>query len=304
MRHTRRSVLGLGAGVLALSGCLDTQPTRYDPVPGRSPATLAHRGSMYLWPENTLVAIRNAIDTGADIVEIDVDRTADGELVLFHDDTLDRTTDGSGPVGERTLAELRELDAAYEFPPTEFEEFSAYGADHEHVPAADGHPYRGAGIRIPTLGEVFEAVPREYPLLLDVKPGPSVAEVAAHIEAFDRVDSTLVAGFRDEFLRQLRDELPGVATGLAPVEGGRILLTNRATEHRYEPPAEFLFPPHGMTRDGLVERAHRNGLSVFPWSVNATPEVRRLASAGVDGLVTDDHIHTRSVLAAMNRDGV
>src|SRR5690348_16209850 len=104
------------------------------------PLFFAHRGGSALAPENTLVAYEKGLSYGADALELDIHPTCDGEIVVIHDDTLDRTTDGSGRVSGFTLDDLRQFDAGYRFTPDS-------GATY---------PYRGQGVRIPTLAEVYE----------------------------------------------------------------------------------------------------------------------------------------------------
>jgi len=119
----------------------------------------AHRGGAHTRPENTLAAFREAARIGAHQIELDVRRSADGQLVVIHDETVDRTTDGQGAVAELSLAELRRLDAG-----------------RFHGPAF-------AGERIPTLGEVLDAVPRNVWLNIQIKPGEPIAAAAARLIA-------------------------------------------------------------------------------------------------------------------------
>ncbi|MEO8140546.1 MAG: glycerophosphodiester phosphodiesterase family protein, partial [Gemmatimonadota bacterium] len=122
---------------------------------------IGHRGAAWYAPENTLESFRLALSQGADAIEFDVRRSADGEAMVFHDPTLDRTTDQPGPIAARTAAELKRLDAGF----------------HYSQPGMPGTPFRGVGVRIPTLREVIAAFP-ELPLLIEVKE-PEVAEATA-----------------------------------------------------------------------------------------------------------------------------
>ncbi|MEM7437911.1 MAG: glycerophosphodiester phosphodiesterase family protein, partial [Myxococcota bacterium] len=138
-----------------------------------SPFPFAHRGGAARWPENTLLAFQSAVDLGYRHIETDVHETADGHFVLFHDASLERTTNGQGLVREHTLAELRELDAAHRFM------------------RDGGRPYRGQGVRIPTLEEAL-SMDSETRYNLEIKPrDPEVAgrlwEYIAHHGVFDRV---------------------------------------------------------------------------------------------------------------------
>lgn len=297
MRLTRRRMLsltggiGVAGGVTTTAGCLEVTPTRSEIATGERTLTIAHRGGMYLWPENTVLAIENAIEAGADVVEIDVDVTADDELVLVHDETVDRTTDGTGPVAEMTLDELKSLDAGYEFPPPRDDEYVEAVSEHEWLPPEEPHPFRDEGIEVPTLEEVLETVPSDVPLLIECKrERPPPPRMAALLRSYDRVESTLVGAFETAYLERMRETLPAIETGLGASEVRQFLTTTRASERRYDPDGEFLFAPHRMIRPSLVERAHRNGMSVLPWTVNAPDEMQRLVDAGVDGILSNDPV--------------
>ena len=148
-RRVPRLLLPAAAAAAAVGTYLLTRDRADTGRPGwpylaGAPLLIAHRGGSALAPENTLLAFQRALDWwGADILELDVQPTRDGEAVVFHDDTLDRTTDGSGPVSARTLAELKQLDAGHHFTPDGGQTF----------------PFRGRVIGIPTLAEVLRAFP-------------------------------------------------------------------------------------------------------------------------------------------------
>src|SRR5215208_4358914 len=129
-------------------------------VRGEWPLNLAHRGASALAPENTFEAFRLAVEDGAGGLELDVHMTRDGHIVVIHDATVDRTTNGSGAVSEMTLDELRRLDAGYNFSPD----------------GGPTRPYRGRGIRVPTFGEVLEEFPR-VAVNIEIKLGsPGIEE--------------------------------------------------------------------------------------------------------------------------------
>jgi glycerophosphoryl diester phosphodiesterase len=229
------------------------------------PLVIAHRGASRERPENTLAAFERALELGVDGVELDVHLTRDGHPVVIHDERLDRTTDGSGPVGDHTLAELRRLDAGAWFDAA----------------------YRGE--RIPTLAEVLERVGR-HPLLINIElktdriayPGLE-RRVGAILERAGCVERAVVSSFRPATLRKIREAAPSVRIGLlyarpliAPV---RKALRLGATS---------LHPPHFLTPASLVRRAHGSGLRVFCWTVNDLAVAHRLIAAKVDGLITDD----------------
>lgn len=294
MELTRRQTLTVLGTATAFAGCLEASADRDRDhlATGDDVLTVAHRGSMYLWPENTLPAIENSLQTGADIVEFDLDVTADDEIIVIHDATVDRTTDGSGDIRDMTLEEAKTLDAGYGFPPEDIDEaYEQANIQHDHVNLDDPEQFRGEGIELPTLEEVLEAVDSDGMLLLDVKrEGPDPAEIARLLREYDRVDSSLVGAFETTFLERMREEMPELESSTSLDELRVFLKTNRASEQRYDPGADFFWPPHEVVRPSLVERAHRNGMSIMPWTVNDPDEMERLTDIGVDSIITDDHL--------------
>ncbi len=302
MKLSRRQAL-LAGGTVLMSGCLGATAQREDIAAKDDIFTVAHRGSMYLRPENTLSAIEHAIETGADMVEIDLDVTAEGTIVLMHDSTVDRTTDGEGRINDFRLLDMKRLDAGYRFPPEFDDAYVEATVEHDHLPPTDPeHPFRGEGIEVPTLREVFEAVPNDYPLLLDLKrERPSPARLADLIAEFDRAEATLIGAFETPYLQRIRSAMPDVPTGLGASEVRQFLATANANEPRYDPPAEFLFAPYGTVTESRVRRAHRNGLTVLAFTVNDPEEMERLIDAGVDGILTDDHVFLEQVRESSDR---
>lgn len=242
------------------------------------PLAIAHRGGAGLWPENTLYAFEHAAALGVDVIETDVHVTADGELVVFHDEGVERTTDGAGRVGSLTLAELKRLDAAYRF-------------------STDGgrsFPVRGSGVSVPTLREVFEALPR---MRFNIEPKQAVPPLAAPlcrlIREYGMTDRVLIASFSGTTLGEFRRECPEVATSAATGEVASFLtLEETGLAASYSPSMQALqVPEHAgalrvLTRD-FVEAAHGRNLRVHAWTVNAEGDMRRLVELGVDGIMTD-----------------
>ncbi len=239
---------------------------------------IAHRGGAGLWPENTLYAFERAAALGVDVIETDVRATADGELVIFHDDSLERTTDGSGRVGALTLAQVKGLDAAYRF-------------------SADGgrsFPLRGSGVRVPTLREVFEALPN---MRFNIEPKHAAPSLAAPlcrlIREHGMADKVLVASFSGTVLAEFRRECPEVATSASTGEVAHFLALEEAgLAASYSPAMQALQVPEQaggirvLTRY-FVEAAHGRNLRVHAWTVNSESDMRRLLDAGVDGIMTD-----------------
>lgn len=240
-----------------------------------APLLIAHRGGAALAPENTLLAYRQAIEWwGADILEIDVQPTADGEVVVIHDETVDRTTDGSGPVAGLTLAELQRLDAGYRF-----------SAD-----AGATFPYRGRGLRIPTLAEVLAAFPR-HRVNVEIKDGRAARrtrEVVGAAAAEGRV--LLAAGKRAD--RLAAGGYPG-ASSAGEEELRRFYILHRLRLARWHRPVidAFQMPLTHRGRElpdaRFVADAHRLNLAVHVWTVDDVEVMERLLSRGVDGIVTD-----------------
>ena len=236
---------------------------------------MAHRGGAALAPENTLPAFRQALDWWrSDILELDVHPTRDGEVVVIHDGTVDRTTDGAGPVAERTLDEICGLDAGFRFSPD----------------GGNSYPYRGQGIVIPTLAEVLAAFPGVR-VNVEIKDGRAQArtrEVVAEAGAESRV---LVAAARRSDRDRMAD-YPGAVSG-SEEELKHFFLLHRVRAARvFRPRVDaFQLPVRHRGRDvvsaRLVRDAHAHNIAIHVWTVDTVEEMHRLLGAGVDGIVTD-----------------
>jgi glycerophosphoryl diester phosphodiesterase len=246
-------------------------------APGR-PLVIAHRGGAGLWPENTLHAFEQAAALGVDVIETDVRATADGELVVIHDETLERTTDGAGRVRALTLAELKRLDAGYRWSPDGGRSF----------------PLRGRGLTVPTLREVFTTLPE---MRFNIEPKqaepPIIAPLCRLIREHGMASRVMVAAFRGNVLEQFRRECPEVATSAATAEvAGFLALQRSALAGSYGPSMQALQVPewagalHVLTGD-FVAAAHARNLRVHAWTVNDEDDMRRLIALGVDGVMTD-----------------
>lgn len=248
-----------------------------DQLPG-GVAVLAHQGGYGLWPSNTLYAFRRAARAGADVLELDVHESADGAIVVIHDDTVDRTTDGTGAVSEMTLEQLQQLDAGYRWTPE----------------GTGSFPYRDQGITIPTLHEVFDAFPG-MPVNIEIKPDS--AAVAQHLCRLIREDGVedgvMVVSFHPAAIRAFRRACPEVATAADPGETRAIYVLARARLGAlYSPPMDALQVPETqgsltVVTPHFVRAAHARGVRVDVWTVNDTETMRRLLDMGVDGLITD-----------------
>lgn len=276
----RAGVAVVAAAIVAAAACAlarrATPPPSWDAP--RPPLVIAHRGGAALWPENTLEAFRRAVALGVDALEMDVQATADDVLVVVHDDTVDRTTDGTGAVREWTIAALRRLDAGYRWTDD----------------AGRTFPHRGRGVTIPTLDEVLAAFPATS-LVVEIKPAASrmAAAVCRAISAAGAERRVLVASFEAAALERFRAACPDVATSASADEAGRyVTLSALRFVSPAPPPVAALQLPERwrglpVLTPHLVRAAHADGLQVHAWTINETADMRRLLDLGVDGLITD-----------------
>lgn len=242
------------------------------------PLVMAHQGGDGLWPSDTMLAFQNSADLGVDVLEMDMHSTADGALVLMHDESLDRTTDGSGLIKEKTLAEIKALDAAYDWSLDEGQTF----------------PYRGQSVTVPTMEEVFTAFPGML-MNIEIKQAePSIAgPFCQMIRDYGMTEKVMVASFSDQAIREFRAACPEVATSAATNE-----VVNFYVRHRlyaagtYSPGAQAMQVPE--FRSGLrvltkrfIEDAHDRGMEVHVWTVNEVEDMQRFIEMGVDGIITD-----------------
>ena len=262
-----------------------THPFFESDAAGR-PLVIAHRGGAGLRPENTLAAFAYADEIGADVLEMDVRRTADNQLVVIHDATLDRTTTGSGAVNTLTVAEIKRLDAAFRFSPT--------GA--KVVVSNERYfPFRGKGISVPTIEEVFESFPTKR-ILIEIKKSEPVwvaEKLCATIRRHDRTRTTLVASVNHATLTLFRARCAEVATSASAYEARNFLALRFVhLTAAYSPAFHALQVPPALgnlpiiTRE-FVRAAHARNLVVHPWTINDEQEMRRLLDTGVDGIITD-----------------
>jgi glycerophosphoryl diester phosphodiesterase len=243
------------------------------------PTVIGHRGASGERPENTLESFERAVSQGAVILESDVHVTRDGALVLIHDDVLERTTDGYGRVADHTLAELRALDAGHWFSP------------------GDGRfPYRGQGVRIPTLEDVLKTFPDlRFNLELKEHRVDLIEKTVALIRRLGREETVLLAAAEDGLMADLRAHL--ARTGTRPAVGasaGDVIAFVRSALEGKAPPEGAMalqVPPGFAGRDlvnrAFVEHAHAHGLVVHVWTINEPVEMERLLDVGVDGLMSD-----------------
>lgn len=232
----------------------------------------AHRGASGYAPENTLPAFELALEQGADAFEFDVQLTRDDEVVVIHDETLERTTDGNGWVADHSLEDLRKLDASF------------------------GHE-KFAGARIPTLVEVFELV-RDTGTTLNIELKNSrmaykglEERVLALVEAHDMAHRVVVSSFNHYSLRHL--------VGL----GTQVALGALYSEPLWKPwqyaaklGATALHPSLAATRRKIVQKSHEHGLAVHVWTVNEPDDLKRMVALDVDAVITNYPNVARSLI--------
>ncbi len=230
---------------------------------------IAHRGFSGLAPENTLDAFHRAVDAGCDMIELDVQLSSDGAVVVFHDDDLDRTTDGAGPLATRTWEELRRLDAG------------AWFGSHF------------AGARIPSLSEALQAVATELFVNVEVKSEAVTEQIVGgvvdlairDIKAAGAAERVVLSSFEPRALEQARMLDPKIRRSQLFDPG----------VHRGRSPAEVLRDAEAcvlsLARDQvtfpIVEQIHDAGSLVFVYTVNEAADMHRILELGVDGLFTD-----------------
>lgn len=270
------AVLAAFAGVLAVvafrKGAARTLRTDW-------PMDFAHRGASLRAPENTLEAFRAAVEAGAAGLELDVHMTRDGRIVVVHDATVDRTTDGSGAVREMTLEEIRVLDAGYRFSPN----------------GGSSYPYRGRDLRVPTLEEIFHEFP-DSAVNVEIKearPGIERA-VLSVIEEAGAEGRTFVASGKHEVIERFRRASGGgIPTAASRREVRTFYLLSRLRlEGLLRPPYEALQVPVSyrgvrLVTPRFVEAAHDRGVRVDVWTIDDPSEMRYLLDLGVDVVMTN-----------------
>ena len=239
---------------------------------------IAHRGGRSLGPESTLYTFQRAADFGADVLEMDIQRSKDGKLVVFHDKTVERTTNGIGQVDSFNLVDLKTLDAAYRWLPS-------YGASF---------PLRNKGIKIPTLSEVFKAFPRMR-MNIEIKDPrqTTIQSLCRLIRDYNMSEKVIVASYDSGALREFRSKCPGVATSAGTSEAILFYcLQKMHLESAYSPGTQVMQVPETIGDLQIVNRrfldaAHARNMKVHVWTVNDKKSMKRLLELGVDGIMTD-----------------
>ncbi|MEX2751635.1 MAG: glycerophosphodiester phosphodiesterase [Candidatus Freyarchaeota archaeon] len=225
----------------------------------KKPLIIAHRGASFYEPENTLRAVRRALEFGVDGVEVDVRSTIEGNIVVIHDETVDRTTNGSGRVRDMSLVELRSLDA-------------------------------GKGEKIPILEEVLELVGNKAMLIIELKTGGIEERVLSIVEKYDALNRVMFSSFIHGSVKRVKELNSEAKTGViirsSPVNPSMLALDARA---------ENICAYYKYVSWEMVQNVHSHGLNIFAWTVDDANTAENLIMLGVDGIVTNKpHIITRN----------
>jgi glycerophosphoryl diester phosphodiesterase len=244
--------------------------------PRDRPLNIGHRGASAAAPQNTLAAFRKAVELGADGVELDVQLSADGAVVVIHDFTVDKTTNGTGRVADKTLAELKALDAGSRFSP--------------HF----------AGERIPTLAEVFEAIDGRLLVNIELKAPDKnwntalVGPVLEIVRSHGMQAQVLFSSFNPHVLYAMKQLAPDIPAG-ALYSSDSLAYVRRAWLEPFIP-HEARHPHYSMVTGPIVEWCHAHSLRVNTWTVDDPAEMRRLVAAGVNSIITNKPDVLKSVL--------
>jgi glycerophosphoryl diester phosphodiesterase len=246
------------------------------------PMVIAHQGGDNLRPGDTLVAFQNAVELGADVLEMDAHLTQDGQIVLMHDERVDRTSNGTGLIEDMTLDELKKLDAAYQWSPDDGKTF----------------PYRGQGVTVPTLEELFGQFPQMRYVIEIKKTQNSIDKpLCTLIRKYNMQNKVMVASFHDEAMANFRKTCPEIATSGSWNEVTPFVLLSKlhltgflrdlpykSLQVPYETSESFGIPI--MTRE-FIALAHARNVRIEPWTVDDPELMKKYISWGVDGIMTD-----------------
>ena len=239
-----------------------------------SPWIIAHRGFKKKYPENTLIAFQAAMDAGVPMIELDVTLSRDRKVVVIHDATLERTTNGHGSVHDHTLEELKQLDAGSWF----------------HSDFADE--------RLPELGEVLDLVDGRVITNIEIKsnayephhpPDAIEKKVVDLVKQKKALDAVLISSFKTEILMQvseMADRPPLALISSDPADGQTIKLCQSLNALSWH-------PDHRILTESQVEKMHAAGLKVFPYTVDTLEDYLKITGMNVDGVITNDPVSVR-----------
>jgi glycerophosphoryl diester phosphodiesterase len=211
---------------------------------------IGHRGARAYEPENTLRSFRKALEVGVDAVELDVRKTKDGQIVVIHDDRVDRTTNGEGLVTELTLQQIKQLS-------TEKDE------------------------RIPTLEEALDFLDKKVKVFVELKVADLEESVLRIVREHGLEKNVVIVSFHEEALRKVRELDKTVETGLIYAKH------KNPIKAALELKANYLVALYRFVHTANVQKAHENGLKVTVWTINTSEEASECAKKGVDGIASD-----------------
>lgn len=266
---------GLVAVLYLAPGPAPKSHVYFEAAPERRAEIIAHGGGQGHAPPNTLLALETALALGADVLEVDVQQTRDGVLVLRHDDTMDRTTNMSGPIADLTWEQVR-------------------GADAGATWVLDGRSFADQGIGVPRLDAALAAFPDARWVVEIKNDTPSAARAMCEtLRAADATERVLVGSFHDRAMHQFRTACPEVATSMSRSEAERFVLAAKiGLSRRIKTPAMALQIPReaaGLALDTprVIAAAKARGIRIQYWTINDLTTLRTLAARGADGLITD-----------------
>jgi glycerophosphoryl diester phosphodiesterase len=238
---------------------------------------VAHRGASAYAPENTIAAFDKAVEMKADYIEIDVQRSKDGKLVLIHDTTVDRTTDGSGKVGNLTFKELRNLDAG----------------------SWKGEQFAGA--QIPTFDEILDRYHGKIGILIELKAPelyPGIEEnVAKELKERNldkpQNEKIIVQSFNHKSMKKMNELLPKAPIGVLTSSSAD---TTEQALQEFSTYADYFNPSYGIVTEDLVNQVHSLGMKIGSWTVRSQEAAAFLLDVGVDAIITDypDYVDPRN----------
>lgn len=246
---------------------------------------IAHRGGAKLAPENTIAAIKNAIRLGVDMIEIDVHQTSDSVVVVIHDDSIDKTTDGSGLVKELTLSEIKKYDAGSWFS----EEFK--------------------GEKIPTLDEVMEVMNGRAVLLIEIKDGmdkyPGLERrVVEAVHKHDAIDWCIVQSFNKESILKIKEFDSSIVTyrllGKDFEKFYKVFQNSISNHGRFVDDYDGIAAHHSKLNSQNIDSIKQAGFGFFSYTINESDEMVRLINAGLDGIITDVPDTLQNVIIRMD----
>ena len=245
------------------------------------PVTIAHQGGNKVYPDESLLAFTNAINMGIQVIELDIHRTKDGVIVINHDPTIDRLTDGTGLIREMSWLELQQVDGAYNW-------------------SLDGltYPYRGKGIKILSLIEMMDTFPQQvYDIEIKQHDPPLEKDLCDLLRKYGvAADQAIIASFRDETVARFHDICPEVAISLPVNQGTVLYILSRVGLERLLPLDAVVaqLPTTFSTKLGQLELDRRyieafakGDRQVWVWTVNDSIEMKRLVKMGAHGIITD-----------------